>query len=154
VFIGLARIGQLRLLDALFEQVVIVPAVLAELAPRPMELAQIASTPSVRTELDEPTLHPATAGLQGGERQVISHAIVHRLQLVLLDEKRARTCAKQMGLVPRGILGVLVRARRESRIPDLRGPIHALLAADFRLPIDAVNAQLVALGEDPITPDG
>jgi predicted nucleic acid-binding protein len=78
---------------------------------------------------------------------------VHRLQLVLLDEKRARTCAESLGLVPRGVLGILARARRESLIPELRGSIQALIEADFRLPLDAVNAQLVALGEDPVGPE-
>ena len=153
IFIGLARVDELELLDILFERVHVVPAVLAELAPRPSELAHIVSLRCIHPDVAQSTLHPATAELQPGEQQVISRALADELDLVLLDEKRARTCAENLGLIPFGVLGILARARRASLIPQLREPLRTLIAAGFRLPRDAINAQLKSLGEPPISPD-
>lgn len=152
VFIALDRIGRLELLDQLFERVVIVPAVLAELTPRPLQLVRVIRTPRVEVDAEPPVLHPATSGLGSGERQVISYAIARALPLVLLDEKSARARAKMLGLHARGVLGILARDRREKLIPDLRGPIGALLDAGFRPPLSVANEYLVASGEEPVGP--
>lgn len=64
----------------------------------------------------------ADPDLGAGEREVLALATTRADVLVVLDDAAARRHARQMGLTVTGILGVLLRAKREGLIPEV-GPI-------------------------------
>ena len=60
--------------------------------------------------------------LGAGETQVISHAVTHSTDRVVIDDLEARRCAKAMGLAIIGTLGIVGRAKVAGLI-DRAGPI-------------------------------
>jgi predicted nucleic acid-binding protein len=66
--------------------------------------------------------------LDDGEAEVIALAVEHRADLVLLDESDARKTEDVYGLSKTGIIGLLIRARREGRIESLKAHSFAPLA--------------------------
>ncbi|MBI4016076.1 MAG: DUF3368 domain-containing protein [Candidatus Aenigmarchaeota archaeon] len=53
-----------------------------------------------------------------GEAAVISLALQHKIQTVLIDERKARTIAKLHDLQPKGVLAVLVEQKKQGKITD------------------------------------
>jgi uncharacterized protein len=64
--------------------------------------------------------------LDDGEAEVIALALVLEAGLVLLDESEARRKAEAFGLTKTGIVGLLMRARFEGKIPELRPELDRL----------------------------
>ena len=59
---------------------------------------------------------------------------VQHLSWVLLDEREARRIAKTLWLKVTGILGILLRARREGKLPSLQRAMEELREkAGFRI---------------------
>lgn len=112
----LAVIGGLEWLQALFGQVVCPPEVLAECrnenAPAPLR-AWAVSPPSwlriMPVSAGKREL-PVEAQLDAGETAALCLALELQADLVLLDERRGRAVAAQLGLPLTGTLGVLVEA--------------------------------------------
>ena len=51
-----------------------------------------------------------------GEAEALALAVEIRPDVVLIDEKTGRAVAKQLGLVPLGVLGTLVKSKRAGLI--------------------------------------
>ena len=64
--------------------------------------------------------------LDAGEAEAIALAIKTSAQWVLLDESEARRIAKDLGLKVTGVLGILLRACRQKRIPSLSTEMERL----------------------------
>lgn len=76
---------------------------------------------------------PATAKLDDGEADAISLAKEIKIQDLLIDERRGRTVAQRLGLIPLPTLTVLERAA-ELDLLDLAKSLLALQSTNFRLP--------------------
>src|SRR5207249_782668 len=108
----LILIGHDSLLPALFGQILIPPAVLAELAhPRaPAAVrAWIASSPPWLVSQRPSSADPGI-GLGAGEREAIALAVETTANFLLADDRAARAVAKARGLTTVGTLGVLEMA--------------------------------------------
>ncbi|HEY4069235.1 MAG TPA: hypothetical protein VGM74_20170 [Burkholderiaceae bacterium] len=68
-----------------------------------------------------------------GERSALALALV-RGAVVLVDERRGRACAVEMGLSVMGTLGLLVRAREAGLLERLR-PATGSLSLLARIPV-------------------
>ena len=86
-------------------------------------------------------------GLGAGESAVISFALRSPGCEVVLDERAGRTCAKALGLRLRGTLGLLVLAKEEKALSEVRPHLDALVRAGYRLGSDLVAAVLEEAGE-------
>ena len=64
--------------------------------------------------------------LDAGEAEAIALALETGAQRVLLDESEARRIAKDLGLKVTGVLGILLRACRQNRVPSLRSEMERL----------------------------
>jgi predicted nucleic acid-binding protein len=95
VLIALAQIGQLSLLQRLYAEVVIPPAVQSEVAPSVPTLPPWIHTHTLQLPLDSRVTH---AALDAGETEAISLALETRAQWVILDDLQARRLAKDLGL--------------------------------------------------------
>ncbi|BCV22998.1 DUF3368 domain-containing protein [Moorella sp. Hama-1] len=58
--------------------------------------------------------------LNDGEAEAIALAIEKKAEIVFLDEREAREIAQFYGLSKAGVLGLLIRAKKEGKIPSLR----------------------------------
>lgn len=154
VLIGLSRIGRLALLERLFCEVAIPPAVLTEVtreANRPGAaevLAAIGGWIRVRSPGSVPP-RPHALGLGEWETLALAEEIRasgHQV-LLLLDERSARRHAVSRGLQPMGILGVLLLAKDTGDIPEVRPVLEELRAVGFRFTDVLWRQVLDAAGE-------
>jgi len=138
--ISLAIIKQLRLLQTLYSQVHIPPAVYEEVVIKgggrvgAKEVAEAEWI--VVTDLPETvrgTLQPRPLTLQAGEVETIELAMGLEAGLVILDEKLARKVAKGQGLNVIGTVGILKYASQRGLLSDLKGALDALRAEGIRI---------------------
>lgn len=72
--------------------------------------------------------------LDQGEAEAITLAIELKVDRILLDERDGRKIAKSLGLQVTGVLGILLRAKKEGELSSLPDAIDALVkTAGFRI---------------------
>jgi predicted nucleic acid-binding protein len=64
--------------------------------------------------------------LDQGEAEAIALATEIQADVLLIDEKEGRSVARQAGLVVRGVVGVLLRAKAMGEIASVKAEIDAL----------------------------
>jgi predicted nucleic acid-binding protein len=111
---ALDHLGRLDLLTAVFDRVVVPPAVRDELLhPRrrfkPIEIAAIPHA-VVQAPANSRRVSELCRELQTGEAQAIALAEELDVQL-LIDEMAGRTVAQRLGLRTTGVVGLLVEAK-------------------------------------------
>lgn len=88
----------------------------------------------------------AAARLDEGERSALALALL-RQAVVLVDERRGRACASDLGLPILGTLGLLVRARQQGLVGPVRPFVDALQASGYFLATALVDRALASVGE-------
>lgn len=144
--IVLAKIGRLDLLAAPERTLLLPDAVVREILAAPEDDA--ARRALMLGELpDRPTVAVPPEVLEwslgAGESAVIALAR-ERGATPVLDDFDARSCARSFGLTPIGSLGVVLRARREGRIPAAKPVILALRTAGLHLDDALIRTALKA----------
>jgi predicted nucleic acid-binding protein len=71
-----------------------------------------------------------------GEASTITLAVETPEALTILDDKKARRVAKNLGLRLTGTLGVIAKAYKTGFINDIAGIIADLRQSNFRIPHD------------------
>jgi predicted nucleic acid-binding protein len=127
----LAKIQRLDLLSLLYAQILIPEGVLTEVsAKRGAETDTIQNAVGrflVATPVD-PKIESVIPGTLGkGERSAIALALTAKADLIILDDKEARTIAASRGLKVTGTIGVLVEARSNGLFQSLRGELDRLV---------------------------
>lgn len=138
---NLAAIQHLHLLPHLYSQVTVPEAVYRELAdidpPVPGTLeAQSADWLQVRpvTNFTVVARLRNEGRLDPGESEAIALAMELNADLLLIDERRGRAEADQLGLRIIGLLGILVEAKRRNLIAAVKPLIDAMIAtSEFRV---------------------
>ena len=130
--IVLADVGQFDLLRKLYGEIMIPQAVLEEIRSQPAKRLTASSDwiKIVRVKnKDERSLFRAR--LHAGEVEVMLLAQEQNADLVIMDDNAAKKTAKFMGLKVTGTLGVLLRAKREGYIQEIKPIIRAMAADGF-----------------------
>lgn len=87
--------------------------------------------------------------LDGGEAEAIALMIEMHADLLLIDESEGRRVAEMYNLPKTGVVGILLRAKREGRIESLRRELDALrLDGGFWIADSLYFKALVAVKED------
>ena len=139
----LVNIGHVRILPALFREVVIPPQIAAELADarRPQPVRDfIADRPSwlcVRT----PACVELIPDLHEGERAAISLASELKADLLLIDESDGRLAALARHLQITGTIGILQRAAEQGLL-DLADAFARIKQTDFWISPKLLDAEL------------
>ncbi|MBP0031299.1 DUF3368 domain-containing protein [Roseofilum sp. Guam] len=123
--IGLERIGYLDLLPALFQEIIIPQAVQAEFGSylpwlqveKPSDLGMVGA---IKMLVDE------------GEAEAIALAYERGFQIIL-DDRQARSVAKNLGISMIGTVGVLVKAKQAGLISCLKLLLDELQVNGFYL---------------------
>lgn len=139
--IALELVGWLELLRGLYETVVVPSAVAHECGSR---LPAWFHVQPVRNQGMAPTLR---LGLGPGESEAIVLASEVSAERLILDDKKARRIAQQLGLPVTGTLAVLLRAKEQGLIPNVRDVLDDLAVAEFRVSDALIQDTLRRAGE-------
>ncbi len=153
--LNLERIGRLELLSCLYKQVLIPPAVSAELTASqgnvfpPMTDVGPISWLTVAAPKDQSRVHELCHRLDAGEAEAIVLALERQADLLLVDERRGRRIAEELGLRIIGLLGVLADAKRAGLIELVKPVLEELIqTARFWIGPDLYREVLADLGEE------
>lgn len=119
--IALHQIGHLALPHSLFLQSLVPPIVAAEVAP---SLGTVPDWIDVRADFAVLSL---ARDLDAGELAAISLAMRVSADFVVLDDLAGRLTAAELGLTTVGSLGLLVRAKANGLIDEVRPLMDAMI---------------------------
>lgn len=142
--IALHQIDQLELLERLFAEVAIPPAVAEEVRPGLPVLPLWILVRELSQPIDPVILR---AALGRGETEALGLAKALAAELVIVDERAARNLAFNLGLAVAGTAGVLARAKRAGFIPAVRPLLEQLLSLGFRISPAIIKRVLADAGE-------
>src|SRR4028118_308979 len=146
---NLAAIGQLELLQQLYGNIIIPPAVYQELInsgdAEPATLA-VQTLDWIQTQpvSDRVLLETLQTNLDPGEAEAITLAVEINAERLIIDERRGRNEAIQLGLQVTGILGIALAAKQEGLIPLVQPILDDLRANTFWIR-DALYAEVLRL---------
>ena len=148
--IALALVQRLDLLHALYGEVLIPPAVAAELRAggERAGAAELAAATHIRTvPLDDPRRADLLSDLDRGEAEVIALAQERHADLVIIDERMGRRHARRLGLHITGVLGVLLKAKQVGRLDAVRPCLDRMHRGGIRLSAALVQRVSELAGE-------
>ena len=155
--IHLAKIGRLHLLREFHKKIFIAPAVWREVVQEGRDWPGSSEVEQGRQagwiEVIDPTnqtlIHFLRKDLHEGESETIALAVEEMPEIVFLDESEARRIAKVYGFNITGVIGILIRAKREGLIPSLREELDKLRnEAGFWIGDDIYRKALCASEEE------
>lgn len=152
---NLAAIGHLLLLKQLYGTVVIPEAVYKELKKKPLSAGGVEAKTfdwiQIRPVSNRTMVNEFLQSLDIGESEAITLAIELNADLVLLDERAAREVAENRNVQLTGVLGVLLAAKEQGLITELRPLITVLRTQkDFWLSEALCNTVLRSTAESPL----
>jgi predicted nucleic acid-binding protein len=139
--IALKQIGREALLPQLFDEIRIPPVVQDEIGTvfpwlKVQAVRDVALIAALKTQMDE------------GEAHVIALATEKTDVFVILDDRKARRIAKQMGLRVIGTVGILLRSKQHGHLTEITSEIEALERVGFYLTESLRREALSLAGED------
>lgn len=149
--IAIAAVGQLGVLHGLYREVVVPRAVWSEVtAPNRPGATEIQNAGWIRVasvaERSSIGVLPQPLGPGEGEAIVLAQEL--SADLLLIDERRARKIALQLGLPVTGVVGVMLEAKKAGLISAIKPILDQMEAAvAFRLKRSLYDAALRAAGE-------
>lgn len=150
--IALAAIGRHELLHQLYGEIHIPLAVWQEVNGRPTEPFKrellTAAWLIQRSPMNGDLISSLGQTLGPGEAEAIALAVELQAPLLIIDERLGRRAAARFGILPIGVLGVLIEAKNRGHIA-LVGPILDQLhkQAGFRLSQTLISRVLSDCGE-------
>lgn len=127
--LALARIDQCHLLAGVFEHCLVTATVANECLAKPERQdalrIQQALTTGVLHAVPDPKSRHALHMLDAGEQTAIEFALSQSCPL-LIDEKRGRAAAKALGAQVIGSIGVLLLAKRQTLLREIKPLLLAL----------------------------
>ena len=131
--LNLAIVDHLSLMHEQFGKILIPQAVFEELRVE----EELPGSQSIREAIEKGWLRikdvkdqifvkMLRADLDKGEAEAIALALQMNAECILLDERDARRVARSFGLKVTGVLGVLLRAKKEGKLSELRREMEEL----------------------------
>ena len=150
---NLAEINQLHLLHQLYGTVLIPEAVFQELTDPSFPVAGATEVQTfdwiqTLTVSDRTLVEAMSNELDIGEAEAIALAVEIQADQVLIDERRGRLVANRLNLRCIGILGILVEAKSQGLIAEVKPLLDALVnEAGFWVAEPLYNSILRLVGE-------
>lgn len=149
--IALGKLEHIALLTKLWGKVLAPQSVISEclndIRLPGAQAVQVAIARRLLTVVVDPdSLNEESLGLDAGERAAVLTA--NKLKAdILVDEKRGRKVARNMGLVVIGTVGVIVLARERSLISAAKPLLHGLKENGYYVGDSLLKAALKRCGE-------
>ena len=124
--IALDRIGQLTLLKQLFEQIYVPTAVHREFGKKVnwIKVTSVHNPIAIKTLMIQ---------IDAGESEVIALALEMQDCVAILDDKKARRIAQDIGLKITGTVGLLLKAKKDGLIDKIKPLLNQLNDAGFHV---------------------
>lgn len=135
------KIGQLELLRKCYGTIYVTPKVADELGkalPEWIELKN-ATNLAVRQTLEQI--------LDAGEASAIALCLELPDSLIALDDLKGRKIAKSLNLKVTGSLGILIKAKQNGHLENLKPVITQIQQTDFRISENIIKKALELVGE-------
>ncbi len=148
--IGLSGLNCLPLLRDLYTEVWIPREVEKEFLAVDETVYQevLNSAPWIKVvDLTNPQSAAIYQGIDAGEAEVFALAAEHDARLILLDEKKGRRKAKEIGLTVKGIVGILLEAKEEGLIDVIKPLLIRLRDNGIHLSASLINKALQRAAE-------
>ena len=155
--IGLSKIGKLNLLWELFDEVYISEEAMKEV----VAVSEVKSDGKEELERavhnekiikycvkDKAIIEKLYGKLHKGELETIIGGQELEVDFVIIDEIGARNLAKIFSLIPVGIIGILVMAKKAGLIAEIKPSIEKLVENNFRLSKQLIIEVLKEAGEN------
>jgi uncharacterized protein len=150
---ALAHLNRVDLLPALFDQVLVPPAVDGELRSPPgnlpvVDVRQLVFA-QIRAPIDQQRVIELRRDLDPGESEALALALEIGAQTILIDEAAERSMARRLGLMPIGVLGLLLRGNQRGLV-TLVEPLLDQLEKDLGFFISqSLRAEVLRLAGEP-----
>jgi predicted nucleic acid-binding protein len=136
--IGLAKIGNLELLEKIFGEIFVPNAVFVEVVDRGRgrpgaKEVQDAKWIRKRTVKDNRTVEMLVAEMGRGEAEVLVLGKELNADWLILDDERARNSGQSAGFQIIGLAGILLLAKELGFIPAVKPLLDELESKNFRL---------------------
>ena len=139
----LAKIGELEILRSTYKQILITKEIAGEFGsvlPDWIEIKEVQN--KTLQALFEDTLDL-------GEASALTLAFEMQDCTVILDDLKARKTAAKLNIKVTGTIGVIVKARKENKIPSAKSVFEKILATDFRISDRILTEAIKEAGEQP-----
>ena len=147
-----ARAGFLPLIEGLFGEILVSAEVYQEMtAPTKPGIEAIRKAKSIKKlEVKDPNRFPASKayGVSKADTTVIALAKEHDATLVLIDDKRLRRLAKETGRPVVGSGGILLKAKEEGLITEVKSALDLLIKHGARIGEPLYRRILTLAGEE------
>lgn len=148
--IALLSVDRIELLERLFSDVLIPPAVHDEVFGSG-RIIVIPNFIQVENPRSETSVRFLRMSLHSGESEAITLALDKNVNRIVLDDKQARETADRLGLRVIGTLGVLILAKEKGILSEVRPLIVQMMERiSFRIAPAVLNRALVYLNEPPL----
>lgn len=148
--IVLANVSQLDILRRLYGGVIIPRAVYLEVTSKSDAASRAVRSCDwiqIRDVGDPGRKSEFRSRLHDGEVEAMLLAQDLSADLILIDDATARTAAESMGLTVTGTMGVLIRAKRDGVVEDVRPILEGMLANGFYVSGRLVDMVMRVAGE-------
>jgi uncharacterized protein len=149
----LHRLGLLDVLRQNYGAVTVPDAVVRELeagAALGADVPEISTVPWIQVEtVAVGSLQQVSTSLGHGEREVLGLALSKPNPLVILDDAAARAEARRLSIQFTGVLGILLKAKQDGIVGQLRPLVDALQQDGFYLDAGTRSHVLQLAGETP-----
>ena len=75
-----------------------------------------------------------------GETEVLSWAYLNSDYVAILDDRAARNCASSLGIRVRGTIGIILLAKKERILPEVKPWLNRLIESGFRISHELLRA--------------
>jgi predicted nucleic acid-binding protein len=129
VITNLIQLNQLTLLKDLFGNIVIPQKVFEELkkVPKQIDVIEKLNWIEVKQISDRDHFDKLLKILDPGEAEAIVLAIELKADALLIDEKKGRKIAQEHGIIITGLLGILIDAKAENFIREVKPILDKLI---------------------------
>jgi predicted nucleic acid-binding protein len=151
---NLAAVGQLDLLRQIYHQIVIPEALFNELTAEgglhPGTIVRQLDWVTCRRVSNPAIVTALEVELDRGEAEAITLSQELAADLLLIDEHLGRVVASRLGIRIIGLLGMLMEAKHQGLIPEIKALVDALMNQGFRIGNDLYIRVLEAAGEQTL----
>jgi len=126
---NLIQIGQLDILEQVFEQIIIPEKVYEELSVYEKQKEEIESQDwiLVKAVTNKEEVKILERRLDSGEAEAIVLAKELNADLLIVDERKGRKAAEEYGLKVIGLLGVLIQGKKKGHLKELKPILDKLV---------------------------
>ncbi len=146
VLIHLGLIGELELVQAAFEQIIVPPQVWREVVVQGQSADVVKRIEQAATDGWVKQVEPGNAALlqtlrqnlHEGESAAICLAVELKPDFLLMDESVGRSVAASLGIRTKGVIGLVLDAKRSGRLAAVKPVVDLLVQSRFHLSAEFV----------------